>query len=84
MATFTSISLDADLDLFIQQQLKIGSFSSVNEIIENALRLLEQKTKEQEALIAALEVGEKSSRIRDFDRVAHLQELHKKFLDHDL
>lgn len=76
----TSISLGNYYEKFINSELKSGKYNSVNEIIRSALRLLESETKKEKELNKALEIGEKSGFIENFNPKQHLEILHKKHL----
>jgi antitoxin ParD1/3/4 len=46
-----SITLDPEQEKFIQEQVALGRFKSANEVLAQALRLLEQKYREDEAWV---------------------------------
>jgi len=56
----TCVTLGKHFDMFIAQKIKSGRFSSVDETIRAALRLLEEKETKLEALRKALTEGEDS------------------------
>ena len=80
MGKNTSISIGDHFDEFIQSEVKSGKYGSVSEVIRSALRLLESEEKKERELIKALEVGEKSGFVENFNPKKHLQELHRKHL----
>jgi len=80
MGKNTSISLGDHFEEFIQNEVKSGRYSSVSEVIRSALRLLEKEEKKERELIKALEIGEKSGFVENFDAKEHLKELHRKHL----
>lgn len=80
MAKNTSILLGEYFDDFIQEQIKLGKFSSASEVIRSALRLFEHEERKKEELINALKKGERSGFIADFDRKDFLNELHSKHI----
>ena len=80
MGKNTSISLGDYFDEFIHDEVKSGRYSSVSEVIRSALRLLEQEEKKERELIKALEIGEQSGFIEDFDQKRNLNELHRQNL----
>ena len=80
MSKNTSISLGNYFEEFIKSEVKSGKYSSVSEVIRSALRLLEREEKKEQELIKALEIGEESGFIENFDSKENLNELHKKHL----
>jgi antitoxin ParD1/3/4 len=80
MGKNTSISLGSHFEIFINEEIKSGRYSSVSEVIESALRLLEKEERKEKELIRALSAGEESGFIDDFDPKEHLKELHSRHL----
>ena len=80
MGKNTSISLGNHFEDFINEEVRLGRYSSVSEVIRSALRLLETEEKKERELIKALEIGELSGFIEDFDPKEHLKELHRQHL----
>lgn len=80
MGKNTSISIGNHFDEFIQSEVKSGKYGSVSEVIRSALRLLEREEKKERELIKALEIGEKSGLVENFNPKENLQELHRKHL----
>lgn len=78
MGKNTSISLGDHFENFIQNEISTGRYSSASEVVRTALRLLETEKEKIQALRAALEEGERSGLIEDFNPKAHLEELHRK------
>lgn len=78
MAKNTSISLGDYFEEFIQNEVKSGRYGSVSEVIRTALRLLEREEKKERELIKALEIGEKSGFVDDFNPKEHLEGLKQK------
>ncbi len=76
----TSISLGEHFEQFIMEKVNSGKYNSVSEVIRSALRLLENEEKKEKELIKALEKGEQSGLVENFDPVAYLKELQKKHL----
>ena len=80
MGKNTSISLGNHFEDFIREEVNSGRYGSVSEVIRSALRLLEREEKKERELIKALEVGENSGFVENFDPKQHLKELHRKHL----
>ena len=80
MGKNTSISLGNHFEEFIREEVNSGRYGSVSEVIRSALRLLEREEKKERELIKALEVGENSGFVENFDPKQHLKELHRKHL----
>ncbi|QHI36670.1 Antitoxin ParD1 [Kordia antarctica] len=80
MGKNTSISLGNHFEEFINDELKSGRYSSVSEVIRSALRLLESEEKKERELIKALEIGEQSGFVDDFDPTENLKNLHRQYL----
>ena len=80
MGKNTSISLGGHFESFIQNEIATGRYSSASEVVRTALRLLEAEESKIKALRSALEEGENSQIVEDFDPVAHLESLHRKHL----
>jgi antitoxin ParD1/3/4 len=80
MGKNTSISLGPYFENYINSEVATGKYSSVSEVIRTALRLLEKEDNKLNELRKALEEGEKSGMVEDFDPEVHLAAIHKKHL----
>lgn len=78
MGKNTSISLGDHFEDFIKDEVKSGRYNSVSEVIRSALRLLEREERKERELIKALEIGEQSGFVENFDPQQNLTELHRK------
>lgn len=79
MAKNTSILLGDYFDSFITNQVKTGRFSSASEVVRAALRLFEQEETKKEQLVKALQLGEKSGFVENFDRNQFMQDVEQKY-----
>jgi antitoxin ParD1/3/4 len=79
MARNTSILLGDYFENFIKEQISTGKYSSVSEVVRTALRVFEQEEAKTKSLINELKIGEKSSKIRNFDRNKNLEILKDNF-----
>jgi antitoxin ParD1/3/4 len=78
MGKNTSISLGEHFEHFIQSNVQAGRYGSASEVIRAALRLLEEEEVRIQRLKKALQEGESSKFIADFDPTEHLTTLHQK------
>lgn len=67
MSRNTSISLGEHFSGFIEQQIALGCYGSASEMMRAGLRLLEERETRLKVLRLALEEGEHSGTVRDFD-----------------
>ena len=79
MARNTSILLGDYFENFINVQISTGKYSSVSEVVRTALRVFGQEEAKTKSLINELKMGEKSSKIRNFDRNKNLEMLKANF-----
>jgi antitoxin ParD1/3/4 len=79
MARNTSILIGEYYENFINSQIATGKYNSVSEVVRAALRHFEQEEIQTKSLINALEIGENSKKIRNFDRRENLANLNKNF-----
>ena len=77
MGKNTSISIGNHFEEFVQNEVKSGKYGSVSEVIRSALRLLEREEIKERELIKALEIGENSGFVENFDPKQNLTELHR-------
>lgn len=69
------VSLNPHFTDFVDNQVEAGNFSSASEVVEAGLRLLEAQEAKLAALREAIDEGDRSERIRDFDVKAFLAEM---------
>ena len=79
MARNTSILLGEYFEKFINEQIATGKYSSVSEVVRTALRIFEYEETKANSLINELKIGEKSTKIKNFDRSMNLEMLKANF-----
>ena len=75
----TSVTLGQHFERIIQTSIESGRYSSASEVIRAGLRLLEEEEQKIQMLKEAIEAGEKSGYVKNFDPVKHLAELQRKY-----
>lgn len=80
MGKNTSISIGDHFEEFIHNEVVSGKYNSVSEVVRSALRLLESESRKEKELINALEKGENSGFVNNFDPKVFLKEIHEKNL----
>ncbi|GKX54152.1 antitoxin [Leminorella grimontii] len=60
MPRTTSITIGEQLDEFVSRMIASGRYGSTSEVVRSALRLLEQKESQMDALRKAVLAGEQS------------------------
>lgn len=75
MARTTTVALGPHYENFIQSTIASGRFNNTSEVVRAALRLLENDEARLAALRAAIDEGESSPDVIDFDRNSFLAEL---------
>lgn len=78
MAKNTSVLLGDHFEAFISEQVRSGRFSSASEVVRTALRKFEDEEKRKDRLLVALEEGERSGSIKNFDFDEFLVEMHEE------
>ncbi len=79
----TTVALGAHLDEFVQSSVRGGRYTNASEVIRAGLRKLEEDERKIAALRAAIEEGENSGYVEDFDFESHLEELKAKRNDNN-
>ena len=78
MARTTTVALGPHYENFIQSTISSGRFNNTSEVVRAALRLLEDDEARWAALRAAIDEGESSPDVINFDRNSFLAELKAK------
>ncbi|MBK8701935.1 MAG: type II toxin-antitoxin system ParD family antitoxin [Saprospiraceae bacterium] len=79
MSKNTSVTLGDHFEAIIEKGIESGRYASASEMIREGLRLVEEKEQRIELLKEAIEAGERSGYIKNFDPVKHLEGLNRKF-----
>ena len=77
----TTVALGPHFDDFVQASVLGGRYTNASEVIRAGLRRLEEDEQRIAALRAAIEEGEASGYVEDFDFDAHLEALKAKRRD---
>lgn len=78
MAKNTSVTLGEHFEQIIDNSIKSGRFSSASEVIRAGLRLVDEREQKIRLLREAIEAGEKSGYVKNFDPIKHLELLKSK------
>jgi antitoxin ParD1/3/4 len=79
MAKNTSVTLGEHFENIIDRSIKSGRYSSASEVIREGLRLVDEREQKIQILREAIEAGERSGYVKNFDPVKHLEKLNEKF-----
>jgi antitoxin ParD1/3/4 len=79
MTKNTSVSLGKHFEKIIEQSIKSGRYSSASEVIREGLRLVDEREQKILILKKAIEAGEKSGYVENFDPVKHLEKLNRGY-----
>ena len=77
----TTVALGPHFDAFVQASVLGGRYTNASEVIRAGLRRLEEDEQKIAVLRAAIEEGEASGYVEDFDFDAHLEALKAKRRD---
>ena len=77
----TTVALGPHFDAFVQACVLGGRYTNASEVIRAGLRRLEEDEQRIAALRAAIDEGEASGYVEDFDFDAHLEALKAKRRD---
>lgn len=79
MSKNTSITLGDYFEEIIHKSIKSGRYSSVSEVIRAGLRMVDEDEKKIQNLISAIDQGENSGYVKNFDPEQHLKELNDNY-----
>lgn len=78
MSKNTSVTLGEHFEKIIDKSIKSGRYSSASEVIRAGLRMLDERERRVNLMQEAIEAGEKSGYVKNFDPVKHLAQLNAK------
>jgi len=79
MSKNTSVTLGEHFEEIIEKSIESGRYSSASEVIREGLRLVEEREKKINLLREAIEAGEKSGYVKNFDPIKHLAKLNEDY-----
>jgi len=78
MSKNTSVTLGDYFEQIIDRSIDSGRYSNASEVIREGLRLVDEREQKIQLLREAIEAGEKSGYIKNFDPIKHLADLNAK------
>lgn len=78
MGKNTSVTLGEHFEQIIERTIQTGRYSNASEVIRAGLRMIDERERKIQLLRDAIEAGEKSGYVKNFDPVKHLAELNRK------
>jgi antitoxin ParD1/3/4 len=75
MSKNTSVTLGKHFEAIIEKSIESGRYASASEVIREGLRLVDEREQKIKILRDAIEAGEKSGYVKNFDPVKHLEKL---------
>jgi antitoxin ParD1/3/4 len=78
MSKNTSVTLGEHFEKIIENSIESGRYSSASEVIRAGLRMIDERERKIELLKEAIEAGERSGYVKDFDPIKHLAKLNSK------
>ena len=79
MSRNTSVTLGDHFEQIIEKSISSGRYASASEVIREGLRLVEEKEHRIKILREAIETGERSGYVKNFDPIEHLKKLNQSF-----
>lgn len=79
MSKNTSVTLGDHFEQIIEKIIKSGRYSSASEVIREGLRLVDEREQKIQILREAIEAGERSGYVKDFDPIKHLVVLNQSY-----
>ena len=78
MSKNTSVTLGKHFEDIIEESIQSGRYASASEVIRAGLRLIDEREQKIKLLKEAIEAGEKSGYVQNFDPVKRLAKLKEK------
>ena len=75
MSKNTSVTLGEHFEGIIEKSILSGRFASASEVIRAGLRLVDEREQKIRLLREAIEAGEKSGYVKNFDPIKHMAKL---------
>ncbi len=79
MSKNTSVTLGKHFEKIIEKSIESGRYSSASEVIREGLRLVDEREQKIKMLRDAIEAGEKSGYVKNFDPLKHLEKLNQSY-----
>ena len=79
MGAETSLKIDSSLSAFVEAEIAAGKYRSANDVVNEGLKLLQQRERKRAALEALLIEGEESGEPQPFDNEAFMAEKRAKY-----
>ncbi len=79
MSKNTSVTLGEHFEQIIEKSIESGRYASASEVIREGLRLVDEREQKINILREAIEAGERSGYVKNFDPVNHLEKLNQSF-----
>lgn len=78
MSKNTSVTLGDHFEQIIEKSIESGRYASASEVIRAGLRLVDEREQKIKILQEAIEAGERSGYVKNFDPLKHLEELNQR------
>lgn len=78
MSKNTSVTLGDHIEKLIDRSIESGRYSNASEVNRAGLRLIDEREQKIQLQRKAIEAGEKSGYVKNFDPIKHLAELTAK------
>ena len=79
MSKNTSITLGDYFERIIEKSIETGRYSSASEVIREGLRLVDEREQKIKILREAIEAGERSGYVDNFDPMKNLKDLNQRY-----